>query len=90
MAEFEAKNYISAAIGVSSFFANKDYHLRMNFHNLTSERPKKVDTRRMALQMKELFEYLIVQIEVAQDQFVTSTNKSCTPTLNFPVGDSGF
>jgi hypothetical protein len=33
MAEFAANNEKSASTGVSPFFANKGYHLRMNFHS---------------------------------------------------------
>jgi hypothetical protein len=91
MAEFAANNQTSASTEVSSFLANHAYHPQMdlNLHH-NPQQSQELDGNKMAIQMKELKEYLKVQIQEARDKYEESTKRNRTPAPDFKVGDLVF
>jgi hypothetical protein len=57
---------------------------------LTPQGPQELDAKAMAHKIEELFEYLTVQIRVAQDRYETTTNKSRSPAPDLKDGDQVF
>jgi hypothetical protein len=63
----------------------------MNFNLLQEpQQLQELDAKGLTQQMKELIEYLRVQIRVAQDRHEESTNKNRTPAPDLKVGDQVF
>jgi len=88
LAEFAYNNAPSATTGVSSFFANKGYHLNITVHperDIASSR-----ARDFAVDLDELQSTLKTEISAAQQHYQKSADERCSPTLDFKVGNKVF
>ena len=88
LAEFAYNNAPSATTSVSSFFANKGYHLNITVHpkrDIASSR-----AHDFAVDLDELQNTLKAEISTAQQHYQKSTDTQHSPTLDFKVGDKVF
>jgi len=88
LAEFAYNNAPSATTSVSSFFANKGYHLNITVHpkhNIASSQAYD-----FTIDLNELQSTLKAEISVAQQCYQKSTDVQHSPTPDFKVGDKVF
>ena len=88
LAEFAYNNAPSATTSVSSFFANKGYHLNITVHpkrDIASSR-----AHDFAVDLDELQNTLKAEISTAQQHYQKSTDTQHSPTLDFKVDDKVF
>ena len=88
LAEFAYNNALSATTSVSSFFANKRYHLNITVHfkhNIASSW-----ACGFAVDLNELQSTLKAEISVAQQHYQKSTDMWHSPAPDFKVGDKVF
>ena len=88
LAKFAYNNAPSATTSVSSFFANKGYHLNITVH-------PKCDIASFwaydfSIDLDELQNTLKAEISMAQQHYQKSTDARCFPTPDFKVGDKVF
>ena len=86
--KFAYNNVPSVTNSISSFFANKGYHLNIigyPEHDITS-----FQACNFALDLDELQSILKAKISAAQQHYQESTNVQHSPTPNFKVGDKVF
>ena len=86
--EFAYNNVLSATTSVSSFFANKGYHLNITVH-------PKCDiasswARNFAVDLNELQNTLKAEISAAQQRYQKFADVRCSPASDFKVGDKVF
>jgi len=88
LVEFAYNNVPSATTSVSSFFANKGYHLNITIHpecNIASSQ-----AHNFAIDLNELQSILKAEISMAQQYYQKSVDVQCSPTPDFKVGDKVF
>jgi len=88
LAEFAYNNAPSATTSVSSFFANKGYHLNITVHperDIASSR-----AHDFAVDLDELQNTLKAEISTAQQHYQKSADMQRSPTPDFKVGDKVF
>jgi len=88
LTEFVYNNAPSATTGVSSFFANKGYHLNITVHpkrDIASSRACD-----FAVDLDELQSTLKTEISMAQQHYQKSADARHSPAPDFKVGDKVF
>ena len=88
LAEFAYNNAPSATTGVSSFFANKGYHLDITVHperDIVSSR-----ARDFAVDLNELQNTLKAEISAAQQRYQKYTDARRSPVPDFKVSNKVF
>ena len=86
--EFAYNNTPSTTTGVSTFFANKGYHLNITIHpehNIAS-----FWAHDFAIDLNELQSTLKAEISMAQQHYQKSTDAQHSSTPDFKVGDKVF
>src|SRR5260221_2653769 len=85
LAEFTYNNAVSATTGISLFFANKGYHLRLSTNLLASSSSS--EAQRYMSDLDQLHSQLKVSIAEAQECYQKAVDRQQIPSPAFRIGD---
>ena len=85
LAQFAYNNTQHLATSVTLFFANKEFHLKLE---VSLESVPSESAHEMATDMKDLHQYLHDQLQLTIKQYECHLANRCFPIPGFKVGDS--
>ncbi len=88
LAEFTYNNAVSTTTGISPFFANKGYHLRLTTNPLALSLSSKA--QHYVVDLDQLHDQLKVSITEAQECYQKAVDCQQIPSLAFRVGDQVY
>src|SRR5258705_12733079 len=85
LAEFTYNNAVSTTTGISPFFANKGYHLRLTTNPLALSLSSKA--QHYVVDLDQLHSQLKVSITEAQECYQKAADRQWMPSPAFRIGD---